>query len=73
DLSYLGFNGGAGEVISAGNAVGQPALSVPNGFGDNNLPTGLQFTGKIWSEATLLALARLYQNETDWHQKRPKV
>jgi aspartyl-tRNA(Asn)/glutamyl-tRNA(Gln) amidotransferase subunit A len=73
ELSYPGFNGGAGVVIPAGNLVGQPALSVPNGFGDNDLPTGIQFTGKVWSEATLLALARLYQQQTDWHAKRPKV
>lgn len=71
--SYPGFGGGAGMVIPAGNAVGQPAISVPNGFGDNDLPTGIQFTGKIWSEATLLTIARLYQKETDWHLKRPKI
>ncbi len=70
--AYSGFHGGTG-VISAGNAVGQPAISVPNGFGGNNLPTGIQFTGKIWSEPTLLAIARLYQKETDWHQKQPKI
>jgi aspartyl-tRNA(Asn)/glutamyl-tRNA(Gln) amidotransferase subunit A len=70
--AYPGFHGGTG-VISAGNATGQPAITVPNGFGDNNLPTGIQFTGKVWSEPTLLAIARLYQKETDWHMKRPKV
>ena len=71
--AYPKFGGGAGNVIGAGNLVGQPAVSVPNGFGDNNLPTGIQFTGKVWSEATLLAIARLYQMETDWHTKQPKV
>ena len=69
--SYPGFGGGGTEVIPAGNAVGQPALSVPNGFGQNNLPTGLQFTGKAWSEAKLLTLAAEYQKATDWHTKRP--
>lgn len=71
--AYPKFGGGAGNVIGAGNAVGQPAVSVPNGFGDNDLPTGIQFTGKVWSEATLLAIARTYQKETDWHTKRPAV
>lgn len=71
--SYPEFNGGAGIAIPAGNAVGQPAISVPNGFGDNNLPTGIQFTGKVWSEETLLTLARLYQRETVWHTKQPPV
>jgi len=73
ELSYPGFGGGAGSVISAGNSVGQPAISVPNGFGENDLPTGIQFTGKVWSEETLLAIARSYQDATAWHQKRPKL
>jgi aspartyl-tRNA(Asn)/glutamyl-tRNA(Gln) amidotransferase subunit A len=72
-LAYAQFHGGGGNIIPAGNAVGQPALSVPNGFGDDGLPTGFQLTGKVWSESTLLALGRLYQKETDWHAKRPKV
>jgi aspartyl-tRNA(Asn)/glutamyl-tRNA(Gln) amidotransferase subunit A len=71
--AYPKFGGGAGGVISAGNLVGQPAVAVPNGFGENDLPTGIQFTGKVWSEATLLAIARMYQKETDWHTKRPPV
>jgi aspartyl-tRNA(Asn)/glutamyl-tRNA(Gln) amidotransferase subunit A len=65
--------GASPPVIPAGNAVGQPAISVPNGFGANNLPTGIQFTGRAWSEARLLAIADAYQRATDWHKKRPPV
>jgi aspartyl-tRNA(Asn)/glutamyl-tRNA(Gln) amidotransferase subunit A len=71
DQAYPKFGGGAVTVIPAGNLVGQPGISVPNGFGENGLPTGIQFTGKIWTESTLLAIARHYQHETDWHGKRP--
>ena len=56
DRAYPGFGGGP-PIIPAGNIVGQPAVSVPNGFGDNNLPTGIQFTGRVWSEARLLEVA----------------
>ncbi|HYP25483.1 MAG TPA: amidase [Blastocatellia bacterium] len=70
DKAYPGVGGGP-AVIPAGNLVGQPAISVPNGFGANNLPTGIQFTGRIWSEARLLAIASAYQQETDWHTRRP--
>jgi aspartyl-tRNA(Asn)/glutamyl-tRNA(Gln) amidotransferase subunit A len=73
DQAYPGFHGGAGDVIPAGNIVGQPAISVPNGFGDHGLPTGIQFTGKIWSEDLLIAIAKRYQRETDWHTKKPNV
>ena len=72
DKAYPGVNYGP-PVIPAGNAVGQPALSVPNGFGPNDLPTGIQFTGRAWSEARLIALADAYQRATEWHKQRPKV
>ena len=64
---------GGPPLIPAGNAVGQPALSVPNGLGAHGLPTGLQFTGRAWSEARLLALAQAYQKATDWHRRRPPL
>jgi aspartyl-tRNA(Asn)/glutamyl-tRNA(Gln) amidotransferase subunit A len=70
--SYRNFRGGP-PIIPAGNVVGQPALSIPNGFGPNNLPTGIQFTGKVWSEARLLSIAHAYQQATDWHKRRPKL
>lgn len=65
--------GGGPAVIPAGNIAGQPAISVPNGFGPNNLPTGIQFTGRAWSEPRLLAVAHAYQEATDWHRRRPKL
>jgi aspartyl-tRNA(Asn)/glutamyl-tRNA(Gln) amidotransferase subunit A len=72
DKAYPGVGGGP-AVIPAGNIAGQPAISIPNGFGANNLPTGIQLTGRVWSEARLLALASLYQQATDWHRKRPPI
>jgi aspartyl-tRNA(Asn)/glutamyl-tRNA(Gln) amidotransferase subunit A len=71
DKAYPGMAFGGPPVIPAGNAVGQPAISVPNGFGENNLPTGIQFTGRAWTEARLISVARAYQQATDWHKKRP--
>jgi aspartyl-tRNA(Asn)/glutamyl-tRNA(Gln) amidotransferase subunit A len=70
DKAYPGIGGGP-AVIPAGNLAGQPAISVPNGFGANHLPTGIQFTGAAWSEPRLLAIAHAYQQATDWHRKRP--
>jgi aspartyl-tRNA(Asn)/glutamyl-tRNA(Gln) amidotransferase subunit A len=59
--------------IAASNLVGVPAISVPNGFGPENLPTGIQFIGPAWSENTLLDLAVKYQQATDWHKRRPNL
>lgn len=70
--SYKEYSFGP-PIIQAGNLAGQPALAVPNGFGPNNLPTGIQFTGKAWSEARLLAIAHAYQQATDWHRRQPKL
>lgn len=71
-LAYPNFSPGP-PIIPAGNVVGQPALAIPNGFGPNHLPTGIQFTGRIWSEARLLSIAHAYQQATDWHRRRPTV
>jgi aspartyl-tRNA(Asn)/glutamyl-tRNA(Gln) amidotransferase subunit A len=72
DRAWPGFGGGP-PVIPAGNAVGQPALSVPNGFGPKGLPTGVQFTGRVWGEERLVQLAHAYQLATGWHTKRPTL
>jgi aspartyl-tRNA(Asn)/glutamyl-tRNA(Gln) amidotransferase subunit A len=72
DTVYPGIGGGP-AVIPAGNLTGQPALSVPNGFGENGLPTAFQFTGRAFSDETLVALGAAYQARTEWHRKRPAV
>ena len=72
DKAYPGVGGGP-AVIPAGNLAGQPALAVPNGFGQNGLPTAIQFTGRVWSEDRLVAVANAYQQATDWHRKRPPL
>lgn len=58
-------------LVPAGNIAGIPAITVPNGFGQNGLPTSLQLIGAAWSEATLIAVANAYQEATDWHTRRP--
>jgi len=58
---------------SAGNLAGLPAISVPNGFGERGLPTGLQLVGAAGSENRLLAVARAYQARTDWHLRQPPL
>lgn len=66
-------NIGASSPIGACNLVGVPAISIPNGFGQNNLPTGIQLIGPAWSESLLLDVADRMQQVTDWHKQHPKV
>jgi aspartyl-tRNA(Asn)/glutamyl-tRNA(Gln) amidotransferase subunit A len=60
-----------GSLISVGNLVGGPAISMPNGFGQEGLPTGLQLLGGAFREADLTAIGREYQSLTDFHLRRP--
>jgi len=64
--------GTALDVMGAlGNGAGLPSISVPNGFTDGGLPTGVQFMGRAYDENRILAVARTYQSMTDWHERHP--
>jgi aspartyl-tRNA(Asn)/glutamyl-tRNA(Gln) amidotransferase subunit A len=56
---------------SGGNLAGLPALSLPCGFSKGGLPIGLQIVGRPLEDLRVLALGRLYQENTDWHRRRP--
>jgi Asp-tRNA(Asn)/Glu-tRNA(Gln) amidotransferase A subunit family amidase len=57
---------------SVTNLTGHPCVIVPHGFNEKGNPTSLSFIGKLFGEAEMLALARAYQNSTEWHLKHPK-
>ncbi|HEX6977498.1 MAG TPA: Asp-tRNA(Asn)/Glu-tRNA(Gln) amidotransferase subunit GatA [Patescibacteria group bacterium] len=57
----------------AANLAGIPGLSIPGGFTKNGLPVGFQLLGPRFSEDTLFDLGEKYQEETDWHLKRPNL
>jgi aspartyl-tRNA(Asn)/glutamyl-tRNA(Gln) amidotransferase subunit A len=55
----------------AGNLAGIPAITVPNGFGERGLPTGLQFVGRAFDESRLIAVAAACQSASKWHEQHP--
>jgi aspartyl-tRNA(Asn)/glutamyl-tRNA(Gln) amidotransferase subunit A len=57
-------------TVSA-NLAGLPAISLPCGFSTDRLPIGLQLTGRMFEEATLLRAADAYQRDTDFHLRDP--
>ena len=53
------------------NVTGQPAASVPAGFGSDGLPRAVQLVGRVNDEATLLSLAGQIEAARPWAQQRP--
>ena len=58
---------------AAANIAGLPGIAVPNGFGLEQLPTSLTFTGRVFEENLIIAAASEYQTRTDWHRRRPPI
>lgn len=72
DQTFLNPARGTPDVIgAAGNLLGLPTVSVPSGFDEAGLPTGVQFMGRAYDENSVLAVARSYQSRTDWHTRHP--
>lgn len=64
----------SGDPLGAiGNLCGLPALTVPCGFTDKNLPAGIQFVARAGDDLAAIQTARTYQQHTDWHKRHPRV
>ncbi|RMG48556.1 MAG: amidase [Acidobacteria bacterium] len=61
-----------GDDLLLTNLTGHPAVVVPNGFAGGT-PTSITFVGRLFGEENLLALARVYQEATAFHRRRPPL
>jgi Asp-tRNA(Asn)/Glu-tRNA(Gln) amidotransferase A subunit family amidase len=55
------------------NLTGLPAISLPNGVGDDGLPVGLQIMGPRFGEPTLLAAAAAWERLAPWADAVPPL
>jgi Asp-tRNA(Asn)/Glu-tRNA(Gln) amidotransferase A subunit family amidase len=61
-----------GVNLLLSNLTGHPAVVVPSAYSAAGKPAGsITFTGRLYDEARLLAVAKIYQDATDFHLRRP--
>jgi Asp-tRNA(Asn)/Glu-tRNA(Gln) amidotransferase A subunit family amidase len=68
------YVGGNDLVIT--NLTGHPTVVMPNGFhkaGKTETPFSISFTGKLYGETELLAIAHAYQQATGHHLRHPAL
>src|SRR5947208_15336688 len=56
-----------------GNLCGLPALSVPCGFTEKNLPIGLEFVAGAADDIVVIQAARAFKQHPHWHGRHPKI
>lgn len=54
------------------NVTGQPAINIPAGFDEQQVPLGVQLVGKPNAEATIITLAAQLEQIQPWSHFRPE-
>ena len=50
-----------------------PALSVPTGFTDEDVPMSIQVASRPFGEDIVYRVAHAYEQATDWHKRHPDL
>ena len=65
-----------GNDLTLTNLTGHPTVVLPAGFrkrGDVETPFSVTFTGKLFGESELLAVAHAFQQATTVHLRHPNM
>jgi aspartyl-tRNA(Asn)/glutamyl-tRNA(Gln) amidotransferase subunit A len=60
-------------VTTPFNVTGGPALVQCIGFTDDGLPLSMQIAGRPFVDATVLRVAKAYEDATPWRTRRPAL
>ena len=55
------------------NIAGLPGISIPGGFGENDMPIGIQFIANAFDEMNLLQVAYTFEQNTPYHNEVPTM
>lgn len=55
------------------NVLGLPAISLPLATPSDGVPLGVQLVGRLWDDATVLALSGELERTRPWRARRPRV
>jgi Asp-tRNA(Asn)/Glu-tRNA(Gln) amidotransferase A subunit family amidase len=62
-----------GRTLLISNLTGNPTVVLPSGFTKAGTPTSISFVGNLFDEGKILAVARRYQDVTEFHRKHPPM
>lgn len=62
-----------GNNLLLTNLTGHPSVVVPTGFNKKGTLTSITFVGRLFDEGKIIAVAKAFQDATDYHEKHPKL
>lgn len=62
-----------GDNLLLTNLTGHPCVVVQTGFSNKGTPTSITFIGKLFDEGTLISLAKLYEDATEFQKEHPAM
>lgn len=62
-----------GRQLSITNLTGNPALCFPIGFTNSGNPHSITLLGNLYDEASILEVAKAYQDRTEHNKKHPEL
>jgi Asp-tRNA(Asn)/Glu-tRNA(Gln) amidotransferase A subunit family amidase len=63
----------AGRQLSMTNLTGHPVVCMPMGFNKAGSPISITLIGNLYDEATILAVAKSFQDKTEHNKKHPAL